>query len=727
MMVILKNIEQIADKFNCLVKDGSTGLVDVQSFIDKNLADFDLKRLASSLDKLDKKQNIVEDFSEILFQLRDFLPSVNNFVRILLLSKNYESIVFFTKKIFINQIGNIRYSSVHGSYSFVERYFDKFIEIVKNCKIESPFYLPFVARIVSSVEGSVLYQWIRPAKEYMQTFFNDNEHWIDEYVRNGEEYKYEIIDALCGFNTYKGVSMLIKDFIEKQNYNVEKSSHIFKQNKKDVISAIDKDFVFADEETRNIYIQIYSLFLPDNEIVTRLKQIYEEDKFDSVKNQIASILGITDTLSIKTEKQFMYAVRRKIKEPQQRAIGVVFDKVDLKLKSGFKCDDSVFTFLVYLLKEEKNLNNIKKLNVLENIFEMEGLQSFAQKLFNEIKDKKDILFAKWAIRCCSLFSTDELATDMSNLAKKLFLEGRRKEANYLTECLIYSGREQILSAIKELNQSNPEILGELKDVYANKFASSNNKFIEDVYDELVEDVATDDSIENQTQRLFDAYICKREYTEKKFEKLFMSDNVLGQLSTRVVWGEYKFGRLYNCFIIKDKEKSYIVKTSDVEDPVIALAHTLDLDERFDDVIFALTDPLFEQFRRSVFDKEDYSKMAVSVGRFSGMFVNIIPFINSMSDFGFKVNANSEDELFNCLVFEQKEVNTLVEVAFDKFVTRDQQFATLSDIYFYRLQDVTRDGEKVNTIKTNAISVGGVADRLFDYALNAVSVSSRRNK
>ena len=200
-----------------------------------------------------------------------------------------------------------------------------------------------------------------------------------------------------------------------------------------------------------------------------------------------------------------------------------------------------------------------------------------------------------------------------------------------------------------------------------------------------------------------------------------------QLSTRVVWGEYKFGRLYNCFIIKDKEKSYIVKTSDVEDPVIALAHTLDLDERFDDVIFALTDPLFEQFRRSVFDKEDYSKMAVSVGRFSGMFVNIIPFIKSMSDFGFKVNANSEDELFNCLVFEQKEVNTLVEVTFDKFVTRDQQFATLSDIYFYRLQDVTRDGEKVNTIKTNAISVGGVADRLFDYALNAVSVSSRRNK
>ena len=34
-------------------------------------------------------------------------------------------------------------------------------------------------------------------------------------------------------------------------------------------------------------------------------------------------------------------------------------------------------------------------------------------------------------------------------------------------------------------------------------------------------------------------------------------------------------------------------------------------------------------------------------------------------------------------------------------------------------------KEYDTIKTNAISIGGVGERLFDFALNAVSVSSRK--
>lgn len=724
-MIILKNIEQIAEKYNCLVRDGATGLEDVSAFVETSLDLPKIKEYAAGLDLLDNKQNIIEDMSEMLFQLRDFLPSVGNFIKILLVSKNYEQIVIFVKKIFANQIGIIKYQSVKGSYSYSERYFDRFIEIVKNCKIDSELYLPFVAKIVSSNEGSVLYQWINPASEYIQLFFNQNEQWIYDYIRDGKEYKYELIEAVCSFNSNKGINLLVEDYIAKIAFDKEKSDGIFKTYKKDVINFIDKEFIFSDDKRKIELIGIYSKFLPDNEIITRLKQIYESDKCEEVKSMVASILGITDTLSIKTEKQFLYAVRRKIKEPQQRALGVVFSKFDLKLKSGYKCDDAIFTFIIYLFKEEKNLKNIKKLKVLENIFEMQGLSEFSEAVFGEIENKPDILCAKWAIRMCALLCREEKAERMANKMVELFGLGRRKEANYLAECLIYSEREQVLAGIKELCEKSPEILGDLKDEYANLYATANNKNLSDVYDELVEDVATDQSVSEQTKRLFNAFISKREYSPKKFEKLFMSKNVLGELARHLVWGEYNFGRLYNAFVLDGDEKRYVVQTLQLDNPQISIVHSLDLDERFDDVLYAIENPLFEQFRRSVFDIKTYSQMAVSVSRFAGMFVTTRPFIASMKNFGFVENRADDEQILSSMVYIQEELGTLVEVCFDKPVLLGQDYATLSSIYFYRLVDVTKNGNKYDTIKTNAISIGGVGERLFDFALNAVSVSSRK--
>ena len=118
-------------------------------------------------------------------------------------------------------------------------------------------------------------------------------------------------------------------------------------------------------------------------------------------------------------------------------------------------------------------------------------------------------------------------------------------------------------------------------------------------------------------------------------------------------------------------------------------------------------------------------MAVSVSRFAGMFVTTRPFIASMKNFGFVENRADDEQILSSMVYIQEELGTLVEVGFDKPVLLGQDYATLSSIYFYRLVDVTKNGNKYDTIKTNAISIGGVGERLFDFALNAVSVSSRK--
>ena len=60
-MIILKNIEQIAEKYNCLVRDGATGLEDVSAFVETSLDLPKIKEYAAGLDSLDNKKNIIED------------------------------------------------------------------------------------------------------------------------------------------------------------------------------------------------------------------------------------------------------------------------------------------------------------------------------------------------------------------------------------------------------------------------------------------------------------------------------------------------------------------------------------------------------------------------------------------------------------------------------------------------------------------------------------------
>ncbi len=46
--------------------------------------------------------------------------------------RQYDNVFNFVKKIFVGQIGQIKYVSNKQAYTFDEKYFDRFVEIVKN-------------------------------------------------------------------------------------------------------------------------------------------------------------------------------------------------------------------------------------------------------------------------------------------------------------------------------------------------------------------------------------------------------------------------------------------------------------------------------------------------------------------------------------------------------------------------------------------------------------------
>ncbi|MEG1499997.1 MAG: DUF4132 domain-containing protein, partial [Clostridia bacterium] len=519
--------------------------------------------------------------------------------------------------------------------------------------------------------------------------------------------------------------LLIHDFNSKEHFDYEKSVHILKNYKRETVSIMDKMYnLSCDEEKKNI-VEIFVSFLPDIEVSARLEDVFNKENNEEIKNIIASKLGITATLAIKTEKQFLYAVKRKIKEPQERALGVPFDRIDLKLKSGFVCDNEIFSFLIYLLKEEKNLCNIKKLLVLENIFEENGLQEFAGKMFDVLSQKDDILQAKWAVRFFALFSSGEFEKKIYDFLLSLYFANRNKEAKYLTECLINAGKIEVFDVLKILLEKNNLFVKENIEAFKEEFAARNEVSIDEIDDMLVEIEMTKENIELQTERLFLSFLNNRQITNEKFEKLYLKNPLMLSLASRIVWGEYSFERLHNVFKIIDGKKTYIVKNSDLVQYQIGIVHSLDLDDRFDAVLDSISEPLFTQFKMFSFDKKSFLRTAVSVNRFTGMFVSTKCFVEALEQKGFVVNKYENEVQFSSIVFVNADANLIAEIEFEHQTVLENAFSTIDQIYFYKLNDVTRDKGKYLTKKSNVISLFGVPYRFFDFVLSSVSESAKR--
>ena len=128
-MEILRNIEQINTKLKDLFSFSEEDIAN-ERFIKEFMPDDLLKSIGENAGNLDDKKSILEGLRELIFQLSDYFTPLCNLTKLLLYSKNYNQIYLLITKLFVGQIGAIRYVSSSAT-NFTERYFDRFIEIVK--------------------------------------------------------------------------------------------------------------------------------------------------------------------------------------------------------------------------------------------------------------------------------------------------------------------------------------------------------------------------------------------------------------------------------------------------------------------------------------------------------------------------------------------------------------------------------------------------------------------
>lgn len=728
-MEILRNVSQINEK---LIDLFGFKEEDLENFLNEIMSDELIKNTVENVGDLSGKKAELNSLRELIFQLQEYLTPLCNLIKMLLYSKNYDLIYDLVTKIFVGQIGNIRYQSKSAT-NFTERYFDRFIEIVKNCKISSEAYIPFIASIFKMEKLDGIALWKRPALEYLQNFYNENEDWLLKFINSNPEQKYGILEAIIQFNTMKGVALLIDNFTNEQlEEELEHSLQIIKEHKRDILNYMDREMVSADEDKLSKFTQIMLAMDNDPEVVSRLKDLFDRTDSEKVKELISNKWGISETMNIKTEKQFLNAVRKKIKEPQERSLGVPFDNLHVKLKSGYPADNAMYTFIIYLFKEEKNLNNLEKLKILKtNILEENSVHEFAYKMFKVLSSKPDINQAKWCIRMFCLFADDELLKEIFEFLIELFKQGRNKEGRYLALCLIHCGYKDVVLAFKRLLAIHNSYIEENIDFFINELARVTNIDKNELLDMLVPDVFTEEEYNKQKLRLYDAFISGRLYTKEEFTNLFINNIIYNELGKNLVFGEYKFGRLHNAFIVENKEIKFLIGQPLPEQEVegidgkvgIGIIHSLDCDFRYEKIFNYFDNPPFTQFKSTNFDVSEANRSNISVSRFIGTFVDAHKFIDMMKRYGFKINKTEEEVEFYSMVHEMPTLNILTEVEFESKQTENSATATIGAIRFYNLDSTMKAKEKFITQKANALSISAVPYRFYDFVLSAVYYSS----
>ncbi len=721
-MLILKEVVQINSRLNELFDfdDEKKFSENDLSFIREIFIAERILPMIENTGKIDGKEKILEELSLLIFQLKEYIPALCNLTNMLLLSKNYDSVFYFTTKIFTSHIGTINYQS-SGNYNYTERLFDRFIEIVKNCKISIEHYLPFILEIFKPETKKGISQWRAPALEFLKTFTGEDEDYIVDYISLSPR-KFEMMDLLCQFNTKKALSLAIDSFEENSE---EKNEFIklFQTHKKDTLFIIDKKLQKASSESLNKLSHIL-LSWPeeDNDIKSRIEEIFKLSDDKGLRSEISEKAGINEGTSYKSEKQFLIAVRRNMKNPPTEFEDMAFSDFSLKYKSGFEVDSAGYMFLIDLFKDDNNFLNVNKYSSLKNVFDNDSLVTFLNMIFEIVSKRNDITNIKSIQRMLCVLGDENLLNKLLEFLKTLFQEERFNEGKYLACCLMAARKEQVLNLFKILKEEGNEKFLEMLPQLLEKYSEYNSVSVDELEDKLTPTVWTYEQFQIQKKRLFETFLAGRFYQREYFDNFFVKHPLFCLLSQSLVFGEYKNGNLYNAFILKGEEKKFIVNSSipsNEEKVFIAIIHPLDCDMKFQTIYNYFKNPTFDQFAEVLYDVKDFSKTSFSVNLFSGMLVKITDFVKKLEKFDFKINTEENGTVFNNLVFIFPKLDIICSVEFEKPVEHFAIFENLASVYFYHLNEVKKINGKYVFVKQNALGIGTIPYRYFGYVMTII--------
>ena len=176
--------------------------------------------------------------------------------------------------------------------------------------------------------------------------------------------------------------------------------------------------------------------------------------------------------------------------------------------------------------------------------------------------------------------------------------------------------------------------------------------------------------------------------------------------------------------MEGEQKKYIsgVRQDGENEILIKIAHSLDLDDRFIEARNYFSEPTFNQFDMPTFIVKENEKTLTKVSNMQGILINALNFTSKMQDYGFIRNIVHESDDTTELVHLCQKLNLLAEVSFEAPLSSRATTSSLEYIRFYKLNQCLKNGPAFIINKANALAIGSIEPRYYNYVLSVVAKS-----
>lgn len=730
-------------------------------------------------------QNDVAEYGEAILQLSEYRDLLKKFVNLLLLSNSYEQLCAFLDRIFLSQIGEKKYHSHKFDYSIEQRYFDRFVEIIDYCQIDKQLYYPFFVAILNSEPNSRMFVYKQPLKEYMDVFLTqDND---EEFVSNLllSQNKTDV-DKYTDSTSEKLTKSLINDYAFGNINATNIIKKILLKNKQVGFNEIEELLSSQDEQVKFRSVQMLLLIKEDRRVMDRLKYLYNLSADGKIKTLLEKECGFNSLQNFTSKDQFLQFVDNNVKEVQVRLFGArlkrYYEKYNLN-NSGI--EGKIMTYIMEFFKARETDNQLSQLSTYFKFVDTRLLSDLTRVVYEVALYREKLQKSKWTLRLIAVFGDKNLLQDMLlHLKEWIKTKSQEPYAKYFLEMLSLAGREEVVELSKQLlklNLTNKQ--NKFFEELLNKFCSYSKQSIEDVKDTMVDDLGfnnkgyqdlvldnktirvsinvdcslsyfnlstnkvarlRDDEtyngqeikkflkqlekgIKEQKKKLYQFFIDFRQYDLDSFEKCILSNNLICYLSQFILWGRYKGDKLVEVCYLENGGLKHLAGNlilENLQDYIIAMLQPMDAME-YKGIIENAFQTLFDQFNLPVFLPSEISSNMTYVNIASGTFCNAQLFVTRLQKLKYKINDLDEKNNFGTLVRENKNLNLLTCVIFDKVNLYNMNTSTtLSKVEFYDLSKTIKNGKNYNLDKNEALVLSTINKRVLSNQIAQILVASR---
>ena len=709
-------------------------------------------------------RNIVENFSDMLFQLKDYRYYLKVVLTLFLKAKKYNEIAYLINRTFVNHIGDAYYIS-GKNYDYSERYFDRFVEAVKYTDISNSLVLGFIFHINSVGLTEICSRYLRPSKEYIKAFILEHEKEYFEYIEQDEN-KYSLgLKLYIELYTDKGLNLIVDKFVNSTASFDGIIEDIVKEYKHNTLSIIEKYLTSHSTDVKLKALELLKLFKNDIQINNFLENYFHKIEDNVVKGEIQTTFLNSGNVAFLCADDFKSYVANK-------NIGVIDitlpTSYPMYYKNGELVDEVAESFIFDALKNIDKPFKLKDFEYLTNILECSSANSVANTLFNEYVFGKIITASnRWVVNFIALLGDEYTNNEVLSIVKSNMIDTVTRY--YVLELFAEFNNEQVLKIVKEdyKQNSSVELLNILK-----IFARQNKISVEDYIDSLVsdydltseakrdiyfngnylvlhitdnlnvevidyaskspyfisKDMANDTNnyylyimqlkkeIKDQIQRFKDAFYDFRLWDIEQFENNILRNSLLCKIASTLTWGYYKGSKLVSVFKIVNGSINVIYNNVEIDSQCkVGLVHPVELEQNRELVSSVNFEP-FNQLRRGVFNISSNEFTLSRVSNFTGMLANYKYFVEYLKLHNWN---NGLEVLGNLKSLTKKYINEniLCEISFEKI---DTDTITISDIRFYNLSNTTTQGNYFIINKNDSLLLNVISKRTYSNVLDEIS-------